>query len=502
MRKLLSLLALAGAFSFPACESFGQALGAHTNVVARAAGHDLTVDEAANLLNANPRLPNQPDVVGALANVWVDYTLLATAAAKDSTLKSVNLDPLVKPALEQDMVWKLRDKVIHTDTAISDADLQKLYQQQSPGMQVRARHILFRLPADATPAQRDSILKLAQSVRAQIVAEGGKNFADLAKKYSEDPGSKAQGGELGFFGKGQMVAPFENAAFQLQPGEVSQPVETPFGLHIIQVEERKQQPFEQVKTQFRQAAIQNRVQTAETQYIKTLTDTLNLKVTDGALDVVKDLSKKPDMKLSGRAADRALVTYKGGSLSAGDFMDVMRTLPAQQRAQFAAANDDQLKNVLQGLARNRILVAEAKRMGLTPTKQQTDSLTNAARQQLVSVLKATGLVGIKPQSGESEDQAIDRKVRSLVEAVVKGEQNIIPLGPLSYALRDQFGGQVYDRSFPNVVAKVQSTRPAAPAQAPPQLPNPMPSPTTPPTAAPTVPPTSTPAAPAAPAKKQ
>lgn len=487
MRKLVALIAVTGALSFPACDSLGQALGAHKNVVARAAGHTLTVDDAASLLQQNTRLPDNPQVVDALANLWVDYTLLATAAEKDSTLKSINLQPLVKPALEQEMVWKLRDRVIHVDTALSDADLQKLYAEQAPGTQVRARHILFRLPPDATPAQRDSIMKLAQSVRAQVTANGGKTFAELAQKYSDDPGSKAQGGELGFFGKGQMVGPFETAAFKLQPGQVSDVVETPFGLHIIQVEERKQQPFEQMKVQFRQAAIQTRMQQAESQYVNALTDTLNIKLADGALEVVKDLARKPETSVSGRTADRALVTYKGGALTGADFLEVMRSLPAQQRTQFASAPDDQLKNVLQGLARNKILIAEAKRQGLSPTKQQQDSLTNLARQQLANVLRSSGLAHLKPASGQSEKEAIDAKVRALITGVVKGEQNIIPLGPLSFALREQFGANVYDRAYPNVVAKVQATRPAAPAAGF-QMPNPVPVPTNPPAATPTVPP--------------
>ncbi|HEX9108184.1 MAG TPA: peptidylprolyl isomerase [Longimicrobiales bacterium] len=466
MRNLIPLLALAGALSFPACESFGQALGAHTNVVARAAGHELTVDQAAGLIEQNPQLPNQTQVVDALANLWVDYTSLAAAAAKDSTLRSLNLDALVKPALDQEMVYKLRDKVIHFDTAVSDADLQKLYAEQGQGTQVRARHILFRMPPDATPVQRDSVVKLAASVRQQLLSAGGKNFAELAQKYSADPGSAKQGGELGFFQKGQMVGPFEAAAFKLNPGQISDVVETPFGLHIIQVEEKKQTPFDSIKGQFRQATVQQRIQQAEQGYVTKLTDPLNLQVASGAYDVVKEVAKKSDLKLSGRAADRALVTYKGGSLNASDLVDVLRSLQPQQRAQFANATDDQLKNVLLGLARNKILVEEARKQGLAPPKTTQDSLANVARSQLLGVVRATGLVGIKPQSGENEEQAIDRKVNALLSGVVKGQQNVIPLGPLSYVLREQFDGQVYDRSYPNVVAKVQATRPAAPLQVP------------------------------------
>jgi peptidyl-prolyl cis-trans isomerase C len=466
MRKVIPFVALAVALSVPACESFGQALGAHKNVVARAAGNELSVDEAASLLEENPQLPNQAQVVDALANLWVDYTVLAQAATKDTTLKSIDLQALVKPALEQDMVWQLRDRVVHPDTLISDAELQKLYDQESPAMQVRARHILLRLPPDATPAQRDSTMKLAERIRTDLVADSGKNFAELAKKYSQDPGSKDKGGELGFFSRGQMVAPFDQAAFALQPGQISNVVETPFGLHIIQVEERKNTPFAEAKDQFRQTTIRQRVQQAEQTYVQQLTDTMNITVADGAYDVVKDLAKKPEMKLSGRAAGRALVTYKGGALTAGEVMDLLRSLPAQQRSRFASAPDDQLKDVLTGLGKNEILVNEARRLGLSPTKQQQDSIMQIARTQLASVVKSTGLLAIKPQAGENESQAISRKVRALLSSVVKGQQNVIPLGPLAYELREQYSGQVYERSYPNVIAKVQAARPAAAPQLP------------------------------------
>jgi len=124
------------------------------------------------------------------------------------------------------------------------------------------------------------------------------------------------------------------------------------------------------------------------------------------------------------------------------------------------------------MARNKILIAEAKRLNLAPTQQQQDSMANLARTQLKGVLQTTGLLGIKPQAGENESQAIDRKVEALLTAVVKGEQNVIPLGPLAFTLRDQYDGQVYDQSYPTVVAKVQATRPAAPPQGL-QMPNPQ-----------------------------
>jgi len=91
-------------------------------------------------------------------------------------------------------------------------------------MMVRASHILV------------SSLEEAKSVQAELKA--GKDFAELARKYSSCPSGK-EGGDLGFFSKGQMVKEFDDAAFALKPGEVSAPVKTQFGYHLIKVTGRK-----------------------------------------------------------------------------------------------------------------------------------------------------------------------------------------------------------------------------------------------------------------------
>src|SRR5687768_15188513 len=156
MKKLMTVAVVAGALATAACDSLGQAMGSHQDVVARAASHELTVDEAAGLIASNPRLPATPEVVGIVADLWVDYVLLATAANEDSTLANLDLAILLQPQFDQRLLVDLREQVIQVDTAISDADLMTLYQQEQPGAEVRARHILLRIPADPTTAQRDS----------------------------------------------------------------------------------------------------------------------------------------------------------------------------------------------------------------------------------------------------------------------------------------------------------------------------------------------------------
>lgn len=124
---------------------------------------------------------------------------------------------------------------------VTDADLQTYYNQHKEQYQVkdqaRVRHILIAVPA-GSDAKTDGAAKAkAEDLLKQIKAGG--NFADLAGKNSDDPGSKVQGGELGWLNPGQTVPEFDKASFSLQPGQTSDVIKTQFGYHILQVEEKK-----------------------------------------------------------------------------------------------------------------------------------------------------------------------------------------------------------------------------------------------------------------------
>ncbi|MFU8855704.1 MAG: SurA N-terminal domain-containing protein [Deferrisomatales bacterium] len=103
---------------------------------------------------------------------------------------------------------------------------------------VRARHLLLQVGPEVSQAEEALILERAESLRQEIL--GGASFAELAQRVSEDPGTKDQGGDLGYFERGQMVPQFEAAAFSLSPGELSEPVRTAFGYHLILVEDRRE----------------------------------------------------------------------------------------------------------------------------------------------------------------------------------------------------------------------------------------------------------------------
>jgi peptidyl-prolyl cis-trans isomerase D len=141
---------------------------------------------------------------------------------------------------------------------ISDQEIREYYDEYAEEFwkpeQVRARHILIKVDGKAKPEEKEEARKKAEDVLAE--AKKGTPFEELAKKFSEDKASAKEGGDLGLFPRGQMVGPFEEAAFGLAPGEVSEVVETPFGFHIIRTEEKIPEgtkPLDEVKDDIRQA---------------------------------------------------------------------------------------------------------------------------------------------------------------------------------------------------------------------------------------------------------
>ncbi len=127
------------------------------------------------------------------------------------------------------------------DVHLTDDDVAIYYDEHIDEFKVEesitARHILFKIDADADQAAIDAARARAEDVHAQIKAGG--DFEELARTHSDEAATGAKGGYLGTFGRGQMVKPFEEAAFALAAGEISSPVRSEFGFHIIKVDEKK-----------------------------------------------------------------------------------------------------------------------------------------------------------------------------------------------------------------------------------------------------------------------
>jgi peptidyl-prolyl cis-trans isomerase C len=173
------------------------------------------------------------------------------------------IKPMAKPVTEKDI-----------------ADFYELHKDSFVDKErVRARHILIKVANNASAQQKAEARDKIQSILKEIKPDGS-NFAELAKKYSQCP-SAQQGGDLGFFTRGQMVKPFEDAAFSLQPGQISGIVETAFGYHIIQVEEKKPQrqlTLEEVSDQIMEGLSDEALDVALAEWLKPIRQKSSIKV--------------------------------------------------------------------------------------------------------------------------------------------------------------------------------------------------------------------------------
>jgi parvulin-like peptidyl-prolyl isomerase len=427
-------------------------------LVARAGDQLLTVDQTVQLLVDEENLPNQADVVHALADLWVDYTLLARAVARDSTLEELDVEPLIRRQLEQQVIAQHMDSVLQVDTAITDSELRAAYEREAPDARMHARHILLGFPDQATQAQRDSVRQEIESIRQRAL--GGESFEALARQYSKDPGSASEGGDLGTFSRGDMVRPFEDAAVALQPGEISDVVETPFGLHIIRLESKEVPGFDSVRDGFRQQVQGQRFMAAESSYVASVEEAAHPQVAESAYEVLKELAKDPGTQLSSRAADRPLVSFAGGAFTVGEYQLFIQSQQPQLRSRIQSATDDQLKDFLNGMAQRELMVEEARKAGLEPNRQRVDSLVTETRRQILLAADEVGLRALDRAPGEALAPAVGRAVDQSLMDILTGAKNVVPLGPIGFQLRSRVSTDVYDAGIGQVVLRIGQERAA------------------------------------------
>ena len=189
-----------------------------------------------------------------LVQFWADMILVSKAAEA----KKMGDTAAFKRRLEFDRNKLLMEALLQSvaKNALTDAEMHKVYdeavKQMGQEKEVHARHILFRAPAGDDKAGKEAEDK-AKAVVARL--KKGEDFAKIATELTEDPSGKANGGDLGYFSKEQMVPEFSDAAFALAKGEVSGPVKSQFGWHVIKAEDSRVKPqpkFEEVKPQIEQ----------------------------------------------------------------------------------------------------------------------------------------------------------------------------------------------------------------------------------------------------------
>ena len=182
----------------------------------------------------------------------------------------------VKSQIERGLlIQQLIDKQIAQKVVVPEKEVKGYYDSHPDSFrkpeQVRASHILIKLDAKADESQKAAARKNLEEIRRRLLK--GEDFVSLAREFSEGP-SSVKGGDLGYFGRGQMVKPFEDAAFALKIGELSNVVQTRFGCHLIKVTEKRPETiiaFADIKDRLQQYLKDEKLQQEVTVYVEELT---------------------------------------------------------------------------------------------------------------------------------------------------------------------------------------------------------------------------------------
>ncbi len=293
----LRILALAAALAL-----VGWSPPASAKVLAKVDGMEITDDDVKVAMeDLGPTLPAQlkgPAREAYVLDYLIDVKLASRQADKDKVQDN--------PEFARRMAY-FHDKVLMEGLlggiakgAVTEDAEKKVYdaaaKAQKPETEIHARHILV-------PTEEEAKAALAR-------VQKGEDFAKVADELSKDPGS--QGGDLGFFTKDKMVPEFADAAFKLEPGQVSAPVKSEFGWHVIKVEEKRQKqfpPFDQVKDQVARYVVQK----AQSDEIMKLRQAAKIERTDpapaaplpGASDAAPDAAPAPEAPDATSAPDAA-----------------------------------------------------------------------------------------------------------------------------------------------------------------------------------------------------
>jgi hypothetical protein len=357
MKRSLAIFMIVGVLV--ACEGFKKAMGSHSDIVAKAGSQELTVERLSALLS-QAKVPVTSDIARAITNVWVDYELLGAAAAHNDSLSDPkSIDDALWPIIAQMRAGKWHDEVVktfHVDTSGAEAKF-------NAGEVLAARHILFLVPQGATPAQSDSIRKVAEGVRAQVTPA---NFTQMAQKYTQEPGGAQRGGDLGVFPKGAMVPQFEQAVAALKPGQVSPIVKTQFGYHII-----RRSTYPEVAAEVAQRVNGPALQSADSVYISKLEAAGNIQFKPNAVATIKEAAKDLDAH---RADKTVIATSKAGDFTVSRLTRWMEAF--QQREDLGkrlqTAPDSIVLSFAKNVLRNELVLhqADSAKIALTPDEMK------------------------------------------------------------------------------------------------------------------------------------
>ena len=454
MIRWKALSVVAAAATVVACEGFKEAMSAHVDVAARAGSQELSSERLAQIIGGT-KLPLQKPIFEDFTKVWVSYQLLGDAAAHG--------DSLTDPKAIDDAMWP----------AVAQAKLQKFYQQVSAtlphdsateqkyneGGLLVARHILLLTQrqggAPYTDQQVDSIRRAAESVRAGLTPS---NFASVAKRVSQDPGSAPNGGLLPPFGPGEMVPEFEVATRELKPGQISPVVRSQFGYHIIQ-----RLPYAEAKDAFTKKFASQSTRGAESTYVAQLEQSGKIVVKKDAPSKVKAIMRDPD---AFRDDKTVLATTAIGDFTGAKFVRWAATLPPQVRPQILQAPDSMLPDLVKAMARNELMLRRADSLHIDIDSTEKAQMYSGVKGVVVQMWQA---LNVDPsslaQAGKTvadREKVAGERINAYLDDLVAGRKQFVPVpDEISTILRSKYESKIIPQGIDRAFERAQKARATA-----------------------------------------
>ncbi len=413
------------------CGELRDAFSAHPRVAASAAGQDLTVDQLAGWVANVKKVQPKAENFSGVAAIYVDFMVFASQLAKGRDMDDSLLVARANWPTESQLKWnRFHDRLAAVRAHLTPAQVDSAFLAGD----VRVfQHILIQVPASASPPMVEQKRATAAQLLLQASAGHGTAFGAVARRYSEDPGSKAAHGYLAPAGRGQFVAPFEVAAWELQPGAISGVVRSPFGFHVI-----RRPPLAEVRDSFAgglERAIANRLDSV---YVDSLAVRRDLRVKSGAPALVRQVFG--DL-VSARTDTRTLVTYRGGAFRVRDLVRWIFAIDPGEVRLLPTASDDQLIQFLGLVTKRELLLAQVDSAGIQLTPDEWHQV-KAAHDSALSLLEhelglSAGLLADSARTPAARGQLAAAHVNAYLGRALAGELEFFPVPPfLAAALRE------------------------------------------------------------------
>jgi hypothetical protein len=435
VRMVVPALVLSG--SLVGCERARDLFTAHAETAAVAAGQELPVERLAQIMSSAKGVRLTREAAELVANVWIDYSLLAQAIAQgELPVDSASVAEAVWPEVAEIKGTRWHDTLMARRSAIPPTAVDSLYRQSDQRL---FQHILFAARSNADDTLRTAKRKQAEATLTRL--RKGAGFGGLASRLSEDPGSRTDSGYLPLGPRGRFVASFDSAAWSLEPGQTSGVVETPYGYHIL-----RRPGLEEVRERLGDLLVTQVGMRLDSMYMDSLAAANEVKVVRDAPAVMRTAIQNPSGAVE---SAKPLVRFTGGALTTRDYLRWVNALPPQYSARLRTADDSALNQFATALAQNTLLLRDAEAGGIRLTPEEWTELTRNYRAQLDSLRTDMGL-----DSRELADESVPAaqraslaadKVAAYFDRLNDGKSRLRPLpAALATVLRGRLQSRVND----------------------------------------------------------